>query len=331
MHRRRFVAGAALNGPMLATPMLAAPMFAAPVAAQTARAALITSRLNNVMIAVSDLDRSLDFYAKLFGPAVMDGEIAVIRIGDGPDFLGLTRVEDGGKPGFLSYGLAVENFDPARVSEALARIDVKMEIGNRNGTPEIWAYDPDSIKIQLQDASYGHGAGPLGAQWRRAPSTARPAFDLRTISHVTLSDSSFAASRDFYSRAFGWTVQARQGATWCLSVGKGLGFVALRGGADIPRTSAGINHACFAMPAFDPNNVMDILVANGLEPVEYGGGVRRPLTCSTRLRQRANNGGGPGHWLGTPELYFNDPDNIVMQLQDVRYCGGSGPLGEVCP
>ena len=32
----------------------------------------------------------------------------------------------------------------------------------------------------------------------------------------------------------------------------------------------------------------------------------------------------------TPELYFTDPDGIVMQLQDVRYCGGAGYLGEVC-
>jgi hypothetical protein len=32
-----------------------------------------------------------------------------------------------------------------------------------------------------------------------------------------------------------------------------------------------------------------------------------------------------------PELYFNDPDNIAMQLQDVSYCGGSGMQGEVCP
>jgi MFS transporter, YNFM family, putative membrane transport protein len=47
-------------------------------------------------------------------------------------------------------------------------------------------------------------------------------------------------------------------------------------------------------------------------------------------RQRANNGGGPTSPLGTPELYFNDPDNISIQIQDVSYCGGSGRLGEIC-
>jgi hypothetical protein len=33
---------------------------------------------------------------------------------------------------------------------------------------------------------------------------------------------------------------------------------------------------------------------------------------------------------GTPELYFTDPDGLIIQLQDVRYCGGSGVLGNVC-
>ena len=30
------------------------------------------------------------------------------------------------------------------------------------------------------------------------------------------------------------------------------------------------------------------------------------------------------------ELTFRDPDNILVQLQDVSYCGGEGKLGERC-
>jgi hypothetical protein len=33
---------------------------------------------------------------------------------------------------------------------------------------------------------------------------------------------------------------------------------------------------------------------------------------------------------GTPELYFTDPDGILLQLQDVSYCGGGGYLGSEC-
>ena len=32
---------------------------------------------------------------------------------------------------------------------------------------------------------------------------------------------------------------------------------------------------------------------------------------------------------GTKELYFTDPDGTVVQLQDVRYAGGCGSLGEI--
>jgi hypothetical protein len=44
------------------------------------------------------------------------------------------------------------------------------------------------------------------------------------------------------------------------------------------------------------------------------------------LRQPAR-GGAEG---GTPELYFTDPDGILLQLQDMSYCGGGGYLGNEC-
>jgi catechol 2,3-dioxygenase-like lactoylglutathione lyase family enzyme len=322
MDRRTLLgAGAAL----LATPL--------PLGAQPMKAALSTRRLNNVMIGVSNLDRSVAFYQKLFGPAVMDGDTAIIRIGSGPHFLGITQVKTGAQPGFLSYGLTVADFDPAQVQKAITGIGFKAETGNRNGTPEVWTYDPDAIKIQLQHVTYGHGAGPLGAALPSARPKGTPAFNLRAISHVTLTNSNGPKSLDFYNRMFGWPVQSKQGPTqWCFSVGEGLDCVVFNVGVNNPAAKVGVNHACFTMPAFDANTVMNILSDNGLEPIEYGNAALiKPLTCRTRLRQRANNGGGPGHWLGTPELYFNDPDNIAMQLQDVSYCGGSGMQGEVCP
>jgi catechol 2,3-dioxygenase-like lactoylglutathione lyase family enzyme len=326
LNRRNFVLASSAA-------LAAAPMLARPVAAQPAKAALITRRLNNVMIAVSDLDRSAAFYQKLFGTPVVQDDTAVIRIGDGPHFLGLTQVKNGSQPGFLSYGLTVENFDPARITRALVGIGAKGNVTNRDGTPEVWTYDPDNIKIQLQHMAYGHGSGPQGAVLPSAASRGKAAFNLKAISHVTLTNSNGPRSLDFYTKAFGWSVQSKQGPTqWCFSVGEGLDCVVFNVGVNNPNAKAGVNHACFTMPAFEPNTVMNILSDNGLEPIEYGNSALiKPLTCRTRFRQRANNGGGPGHWLGTPELYFNDPDNIAMQLQDVSYCGGSGLQGEVCP
>jgi hypothetical protein len=42
--------------------------------AQLARPVIQTRRLNNVMIAVSNLERSASFYERLFGPPVRQGD-----------------------------------------------------------------------------------------------------------------------------------------------------------------------------------------------------------------------------------------------------------------
>jgi hypothetical protein len=33
---------------------------------------------------------------------------------------------------------------------------------------------------------------------------------------------------------------------------------------------------------------------------------------------------------GTPKLYFTDPEGILLQIQDMTYCGGGGKLGNLC-
>ena len=60
------------------------------------------------------------------------------------------------------------------------------------------------------------------------------------------------------------------------------------------------------MPGFDADGVLRKLKAEGL---------------NANVRPRGN----------TQELYFTDPDGIRVQLQDVRYIGGIGPLGDRPP
>ena len=80
-----------------------------------------------------------------------------------------------------------------------------------------------------------------------------------------------------------------------------------------------------AMNDFDPAKVTQLLVDYGLKKQEGQG--RDPLVTYISLRM-PNRGGAEG---GTPELYFTDPDGLAIQLQDVKYCGGGGFLGELCP
>jgi catechol 2,3-dioxygenase-like lactoylglutathione lyase family enzyme len=313
---------------------LSAILMAPRVMAQSTKPPIVTRRLNNVMISVSDMKRSIEFYQKLFGTPVQQGDVAVFRLGDRPHFFAITEAKAGEKPDFLSYGMTVDNFDPDRLMKILTDLWVGgAQVITREGTPELWVPDPDGIKIQLQDTAYGHGSGPRGDVLPPvSKATAKPAFQLRSVSHVTLTVTNGPRSKEFYQKVFGLPVQAMQASTAVLAVGSGPDCVVFNTAANNPNVKAGINHACFTIENFDPNRVMGILVGNGLEPIEYGiPALIKPLTCRVRLRQRANNGGGPTHPLGTPELYFNDPDNIPIQIQDVKYCGGSGSLGQICP
>jgi len=64
-----------------------------------------------------------------------------------------------------------------------------------------------------------------------------------------------------------------------------------------------------------------------MKPREGTQGPVGPLRHYITMRME-NRGGAPG---GTPELYFTDPDGLLMQLQDTTYCGGGGFLGNECP
>jgi catechol 2,3-dioxygenase-like lactoylglutathione lyase family enzyme len=285
---------------------------------------------NNVMIAVSDLPRSVSFYQKLFGAPIPQPDATIFRVGS--QFFALTQARAGAKPEILSYGLAVDGFAAERLAQTLAGHDgAEPRITMRGGTPELFLRDPNGVSVQLQDSRYVHGSGPRGDVLPAGPGSAgRLAFDLQTINHVTLNTTEGTKSLAFYQELFGLKVQSRQGSTVSMGIGSSRQSVTFNTAANAGG-AGGINHVCFTIKNFDPGRAMGLLTDNGLEPIEFGNSsLIKPLTCRVRLRQRAANGGGPTSPLGTAELYFTDPDNIAIQLQDVSYCGGSGWLGQIC-
>jgi hypothetical protein len=66
-----------------------------------------------------------------------------------------------------------------------------------------------------------------------------------------------------------------------------------------------INHFCFGLEGFDADGTVAALEKSGM-PAE------------SRARD------------GVPQVYTADPDNLRVQLQDVSFCGGLGPLGNEC-
>ena len=314
-------------------------LLSLPALAMAARAAaqgtapIRTVAMNNVVIGVSDLNKSVEVYERLFGTSMRQGDLAVFRLAKAPLFFGLRQVTGAETPGYVSWGMTIENFDADRIVKDLAALGVKgASVTMRDGTPEVWVPDPDGAIIQLQHASYGHGSGKYGEVIPKPKSSAKPVFQLQTINHVTLTVKNGKNTRTFFDTVFGLPLQTTQDQMLLLQVGRGPELVGFSSTANNPNVRPGPNHACFTIENFDANRVIGALAKAGFQPVEWGNNALvKPMTCRARLRQYPNNGGGPTYPLGTYELYFQDPDNIIVKIQDVRYCGGRGQFGEICP
>jgi catechol 2,3-dioxygenase-like lactoylglutathione lyase family enzyme len=203
---------------------------------------------------------------------------------------------------------------------------MQFQLQNRAGVAELFLGDPDGILLQLQDTSYCGGTSAQGNVCKTIESPPRKGLlRLRDLSHVTIFCTDAPRSRALYQNLFGLFVQAEQGtALPVLGIGAGPQFLALAGGA--AGAAGSINHGCFSMEGFNPDIVLKTLDKYGLKAGQQSNSPRAPLIHYVTMRME-NRGGAPG---GTPELYFTDPDGILLQLQDATYCGGGGKLGELC-
>ncbi len=299
------------------------------------------------------------------------GATVLLRIGNGPKFLEIRPAAAGERPSISAFGIAVERFDIDRTLKLLGEHNVTAAEasavkpaalqylvrtrnadlgGSPGGTRDLFVADPSGVVFQMHDPAYCGGSGANGATCR-APeaSPKKGVMAVMDMSHFTIGASD-PRTVPFYLELFGFRPRAYQAATPAWGVGDGVHFLMFTGNAGGPTRGggpgggpgaapraggpgagrgggprAGIDHACMGMNDFDPAKVTQLLVDFGLKKQEGQG--RDPLVTYISLRM-PNRGGAEG---GTPELYFTDPDGLAIQLQDVKYCGGGGFLGEVCP
>jgi len=299
---------------------------------QASKPTISAKALNQFTLRVSDVKRSIDFYQGLFGMPIQtrQGETVLMRIGNGPQFMAIGPA--GSNPPSIApmIGISVDNFNADQLVKTLAEHGVMARITKRGATPELFFNDPDGLTIQLTDTKYCGGTGALGEVCGTPEASPKKGLiALKDLNHFTINESDGNKSNAFYQELFGLPVRSRQGAALGLGVGPGKMFVMFAGGGGrggaTPRP-ASINHVCMNMEKFNPDEVLKILASYGISPRENAQGPVGPLKSYVSLRME-NRGGAPG---GTPELYFTDPDGLLIQLQDVTYCGGAGFLGEVC-
>jgi catechol 2,3-dioxygenase-like lactoylglutathione lyase family enzyme len=308
-------------------------------------ATLAVRRLNCFEISVTDVDRSVRFYQGLFGMPVQarsSGRIC-LRIGDGPHFLAIRETVAGESPAIRHIGYALDSFEPERTLGALERagferipapplngdgIDYAMKswLRSRGNAREVYFADQRGLVVQLSGLGYCGGTGMLGEECGRLeePESAG-LMQLSDINHFTVFVNDGAEANHYYQSLFGLRVQAYQGPQAPVTgIGDGFQFVMYAGPARSQSVPANIHHACFSMARFDVDRVLEALTDYGLTARDET--VTGPLMHYVSLRM-PERGGAPG---GTPELYFTDPDGLLMQLQDISYCGGGGYLGSEC-
>ena len=143
-----------------------AALAAAPLPAAAQNPPLKPRSLNHVSLIVSDLDRSVAFYQRVFGLGVRSKQAGGVNLAVGDAFLGVYQAGANAPPQINHFCFGFESFDPERTVAALDKNGVKAESRTRDGVAQVYCTDPDNLRVQLQDVSFCGGVGALGNECR---------------------------------------------------------------------------------------------------------------------------------------------------------------------
>jgi catechol 2,3-dioxygenase-like lactoylglutathione lyase family enzyme len=141
-------------------------LAAAPSAGVAQEKALRAKTLNHVSLIVSNLDRSVAFYQRLFGLEVESMQTGGVNLAVGDAFLGIYQAGASAMPHINHFCFGLEAFDPGATVEALKRTGAPAESRERDGVTQVYTADPDNLRVQLQDVSFCGGLGALGDECR---------------------------------------------------------------------------------------------------------------------------------------------------------------------
>ena len=129
-------------------------------AAQTPQPTLAAqgATLNHVSLAVTDVERSADFYSRLLGLKVVSRPgNGGINLGLGGSFLGVYKLQNPGTVNHFCIG--VDNFDPDAIAAKLQGMGIRANVdrnpANRtSGGDQLYFTDSDNTRVQLGANGY---------------------------------------------------------------------------------------------------------------------------------------------------------------------------------
>lgn len=299
-------------------------------------------KLHSVALKVSDVEKSVAFYQDFLGLSTVGrhGDQTILRIGSGRQFMSISQTQSEQAPHISHIGLSAVDFNAQTFMQTLNEAGLSMRASPPTHKDQglsladtYWAYDGtvffadrEGVVVQVSDANY---CGYSEFNCAQNLQSAQGKLPLLDINHFTTFMANAPTGNQFYQDLFGLGIQSYQGPTTpALAVGDGKQFLMFVGGAaeGPPRNPARIHHVSFAVNKFSVDGIFALLQNNGFNARPDGQSTAGPLSYYVSLRM-PNRGGAEG---GTPEVYFTDPDGILLQVQDPSYCGGGGYLGEEC-
>ncbi len=280
-------------------------------------------RFDSVTIKVSDVPRSLKFYKELMGLTVLSEteERIEMQLSEGSQRLILLKIAAGEQPSIKYFSLYLDEADmdiwrPRLINDDSLELSL---IGD--GIADVRLHQ--GLRFFITSHAHTLNIAPQAAIANSAP------LPIQSINHFTTFVPDSESLNQTFQRWFGLDILSYQGANMpTLDLGNHRDFFMFldRRQIGLAVDAATIHHVSFALPEFEVDAILNHLKEFGLSPRPEGQRNAPPLTYYVSLRH-PERGGAEG---GTPEVYFTDPDGILLQLQHSSYCGGSGYLGNQC-
>jgi len=164
---------------------------------------LRATRVDQVALAVGDIDKALVFYRSLFGNEVLkDSRTPRRYLRLGPSYVAIAPAAAGEAKRIDHVGIGIANFDAPAVKTSLEGAGMKV----RDSDLGLFVADPDGTSIQIW----------ADESWKQLRSAAPDTglkqevlFHPRGMHHIAIQTGDSARSADFYRKLFGEPVETQ--------------------------------------------------------------------------------------------------------------------------
>jgi catechol 2,3-dioxygenase-like lactoylglutathione lyase family enzyme len=224
---------------------------AAARAARAASGAFEAIEVNHVALRVANIEKSEEFYRKMFGAP------GIIFEKPGQRYMRLQRnfvaLFERDEPAMDHFAISIKGYDADTAQSKTEALGLKP----RRSSTFVYVHDPDGIEVQIAHPEHEVHSPVV----REPPATS--VFRGNGVNHVALHVSDIERSREYYQKLFGLPVVRKTSSSCFLGVGEN--FLAL-----FKSSSAGMAHFCVSVDDYAADEATKQASGAGLSPRRSG-------------------------------------------------------------